>query len=404
MGRRKGSVNKVTKLPRGVSFFSDGRLKPFSVKHKKIREFFATAEQAVARKRELVEMEKSQGAVALEYDRATHAEIVKAKEIVPESVGIDELARFWARHHPAGESPTIDVAVDQFINTKRLTNGSAEETTTDSRHVQDLKNRLRAFSLSFEEQIVSEVSSEAISQWLLSLGKAPRTIANYRTALQNFFNFAVRKQWCGISPMDRVSLQDLPRVQRSAKHALTVEQANRLLELIEKLAPQYLPHFALRLFLGFRTSEAARFRWDWIQPDEGRVYIPARATKTRDAWSIDDVPPRFWEIVKKPKSAGHRIIQVPAPYVRIWQGCNAVKGLRTAQVGLKATIVKEIGLDSWPHNTTRDTFCTLHISAYRDPQRTALILKHRNSQTLWQSYLDTLVNQAYAKAFFEKID
>jgi hypothetical protein len=43
------------------------------------------------------------------------------------------------------------------------------------------------------------------------------------------------------------------------------------------------------------------------------------------------------------------------------------------------------------------------MSAYRSAERTALVLKHRNSQTLWQSYLGTLVPQAEALEFFEAL-
>ena len=316
--------------------------------------------------------------------------------MLPSGVSLDEVARFWVQHHPCGDSPMVAQAVDVFIDAKRLS-GGLNESDTDSPHVHDLKIRLKPFVLSFGDQPVNEVSTSAIYDWLLSLEKSPRSLKNHRMALLNFFNFVVRKEWCSVSPMDRLSVQDMPRVRQSEKHALSVDQANRVLELIEELSSVYLPHFALRLLLGFRTSEARRFRWEWIQPEQGRVYIPAGATKTGDAWSIDDVPPRFWKIVKKPVNTG----QVPSPYVRIWKGCKAIAGQRSAKVGLKAMILKELDLVNWPHNATRDTFCTLHISAYRDPQRTALILKHRNSQTLWQSYLGTLVPQAEAKAFFE---
>lgn len=400
MGRRKGSVNKVdiTSLPKGVSFFADGRARPFSVFHKgNKREFFATAEEAVARKKELVATERIHGSAALEYDRKTHVEVLQVREILPPGVSIVDCARFWVKHHPSGSSPMVATAVKMFIESKRKSS-ITDDDDCDNRHIRDIKSRLGAFALAFGDQLVSEVSADAALSWLLSLDKGPRTVMNYRNHLQNFFNFAVRKQWCGVSPMNFVSVQDLPRVGSSDKHPLAVDQANDLLEFIKNEAPVYLAHFALRIFLGFRTSEARRFRWEWIQPEQGRVYIPDFATKTGDAWSIDDIPPRFWDFVKKPTETG----LVPAPYVRIWQGCKEVKGIRSAQVGLKHRILKRIGLMSWPSNATRDTFCTLHISAYRDPQRTALVLKHRNSQTLWQSYLGALVPRAKAIDFFEK--
>ena len=77
MGRRKGSVNKVDleQLPRGVTKYQDGRAKPFLVRHRTMKpETFATAEQAVARKNELIELERTQGTAAIEYSREIHAD------------------------------------------------------------------------------------------------------------------------------------------------------------------------------------------------------------------------------------------------------------------------------------------------------------------------------------------
>ena len=127
MGRRRGSVNKVDleDLPRGVSFLRDGRARPFVVRHRMLpREAFASAEAAVARKLELVRLEKMEGSAALEYDRATHAEVIEAKRILPVGVSLRAAAEFWTAHHPSGNSPSVAVAVDVFIEAKRLAAGT----------------------------------------------------------------------------------------------------------------------------------------------------------------------------------------------------------------------------------------------------------------------------------------
>ena len=62
MGRRKGSLNKVTleSLPKGVTFLKDGRSNAFRVRHRKqSAECFATADEAVARKNELIALESA---------------------------------------------------------------------------------------------------------------------------------------------------------------------------------------------------------------------------------------------------------------------------------------------------------------------------------------------------------
>jgi hypothetical protein len=397
MGRRVGQVNKVVTLPRGVSKISDGRERPFCVRHRDLkREFFATAEDAASRKAELVKLEKSEGRAAIEYSRQDHALLVAARDILPAGVSVLDAAKFWVLHHPSAVSRSVSDAVAEFLVAKRAAAG-IEESTAVSRHIGDLQNRCGPFVLAFGERAVVEVTGNDVLAWLQGLRLAPRTVANYRNAIQTFFNFAVRRDWLLVSPLNKVAASDLPAVRGGAKHPLTVAQAEATLALFSEKWPKYRVHFALRFFLGFRTAEVRRFRWEWIQREQGRVIIPGwfydgesarQGSKTGDNWAIDDVPPRFWaalDAVGNLPASG----AVPAPYQRLWD------------FKMMPVWRAEVGLSEWPHNSTRDTFCTLHMSAYRDDQRTALILKHSNTQQLRRSYLATLVPQAEALPFFE---
>ena len=181
--------------------------------------------------------------------------------------------------------------------------------------------------------------------------------------LANFFNYATRRKWVAVSPLARVVQKDLPTIRRSKKYPFTVEQANQLLEFISEKVPHFLIHFALRLFIGVRTAESKRFQWEWIQRGQNRILIPGwflqendeieQGVKTGDDWSIDDVAPRFWAIYDaEPRpNNGH----VPTPSKRQWRR-------------LKEVILQKLDLKKWPHNATRNTFCTLHMSAYRSAE------------------------------------
>jgi len=416
MGRRKGSVNKVdvANLPRGVTYLRDGRARPWMVRHRSLpAETFATPEGAVARKMELIALERTQGIEALTYSREIHADVISAREVLPEGVSHLRAAEFWRAHHAAVELPLAQ-AVNQFVDLRRSQSIRPGGWT---RHTKDLKSRLGRFALAFAERPMPDITGESILQWLAGLtddhtgaALSARSVANYRSALENFFNFAARRKWVAASPMTGVIQEDLPTVRRSKKHPLTVCQARQLLEVIAREAPRYLMHFALRLYLGIRTEESQRFRWEWIQREQGRIIMPGwflredgatidQGSKTGDDWSISDVAPAFWGIydaTPRPTSG-----DVPAPANNIWHGYARPQGNRQPIPSLKRLVMHEIGLETWPHNATRDTFCTLHISAYGSPERTALVLKHRNSQTLWQSYLGQLVPEAEAVAFFE---
>jgi hypothetical protein len=426
MGRRPGSVNQVdiANLPRGVSFLKDGRARPFIVRHRDLKkEAFATPELAVARKNELIELEKSHGSAALTYSREVHADVTAARLVLPIGVSHLQAAEFWLTHH-ASVIVSLDMAIKQFIELRRSQSIRPDGWT---RHVKDLKGRLRRFELAFEGRELAEITGESILLWLSLLtdddsgGRlAARSVANYRIALENFFNFAVRRKFVPASPMGGAIAEDLPTVRRSKKHPLTIDQANGLMSAIEELSPVDGLHFALRLFVGIRTEESQRFQLDWIQRDQVRILIPGwffretgdaegrdlrieQGSKTGDDWAIDDVSPRFWRIYDAwilGIGAG-RTGTVPRPTNNRWHGYAKPQGNRKPIPSLKKAVMKRLELASWPHNACRDTFCTLHMSAYRSAERTALVLKHRNSQTLWQSYLGTLVPQAEAVVFFE---
>lgn len=403
MGRRAGSVNKVDidNLPRGVSMFRDGRAKPFLVRHRKLpTESFASAEAAVARKAELIQLEKNHGHEALSYDRATHADATAALNELPAGISLLDAARFWTKHH-SGEDISCAEAISRFVDNKRAQ--SNRPTGKMTPHVHDLNTRLRRFSLAFGEQQLTEITSEPILHWLLELDQSPRSIKNICTALNNFFNYAARRRWITRSPMIDVTNDDLPKVRTSLKNPFSPDQAAIVMDVVRDVAPRCLLHFALRLWIGFRTQEAHRFRYEWILPDQKAVHIPGwfytddgsieQGAKTGDAWMIDDVSPAFWRLYREhlatqsidPKNAKG---QIPAPYYELW-------------IKLRSAILTELELSKWPDNACRDTFCTLHMSAYRSAERTALILKHTNAQTLWRSYLGTLINQDTARVFFE---
>ena len=412
MGRRAGSVNKVDieNLPRGVTFLKDGRARPWMVRHRNMKaETFATPEAAVQRKKELIGLEKNHGSAAIEYSREIHADAKQALDVLPDGVSCLDAARFYVLHHSTVEM-RVDEAAEAFIEFKRQKSVKPEGWTP---HTRNLKFRLKPFSDSFENELMSNLTADSVYKWLLSLKNrkgeplSPRSIANYRINIGGFFNYAVRRNWITKSPMDDISTDDLPTVRGSRKNPLSVAQANTLLEAVSEIKPQYLIHFALRLFAGMRSAETNRFMWEWINRDEKTIKIPGyvysdddsidQGSKTGDDWLIQDVPSRFWkfyDLEKRPTTG-----QVPKPYKAAWGGWKRKDGTRAP--GLRDHIVNAMRLKKWPENTTRDTFCTLHISAYRDPKRTALVLKHTNSQTLWRSYLGTLVDQKAAVKFFE---
>ena len=47
------------------------------------------------------------------------------------------------------------------------------------------------------------------------------------------------------------------------------------MRFIEQSYPTLVPHYALRLFAGLRTSEARKMRWEWIDFEKRTILVPA---------------------------------------------------------------------------------------------------------------------------------
>lgn len=280
-------------------------------------------------------------------------------------------------------------AVEMFLEAKAK-HGLAE------RSLRDLRSRLGLVSASFRGVRLVEVSGGQLFDWLGSLrgrdGVSPasaRSVLNYRRALGAFFAWALRRGWVRRDPMAGLSDADLPRVRRPEKGILSPAEGEFLLRLVRSRWPEFLPGFLVRYFLGVRTAEAGRFRFEWVRSGDRRVVVPGwvggeRVVKTGDSWVLDDVEPAFWRWWEAGKFARQGVF-------RPLYGSMAARIARAFCEGAGR---------AWPGNALRHSVATYHLSLHRDPGRTALLLRHRSQAQLWQSYLAGLVPAEEARLWF----
>lgn len=183
----------------------------------------------------------------------------------------------------------------------------------------------------------------------------------------------------------------MPDARPGAKHPLRLWQVSALLALIEGNYPRFALWAVLQLFAGVRAGEALRFRGEWILAEARAVRIPGwgldgkAGSKTRDDWALLDLPVGFWRWVEAhPAGPG----PLAAPSRRRWRAI--ARELRSQGI-----------IDRWESNAMRDSFATYHFSAYKDPLKTAALLKHRDSQMLYRSYLGCIRPQWEGLAYFQ---
>lgn len=372
------------------------REKPFlwrqTIRGEKISMSFATLEAAKAAKSSKLAQIKRYGDLAVQFSESDWRELSAARELLPEGVSIVDAARYYAERNGKVGGSTVSDSVDRFLEHQQ-SRGNGRK------HFKNLKSRLLYLVAEYGDLPVGDVTQEMVAGLLKQISERwkPRTVLNYRSDWHNFFSYLVDLNEVPANPVSSITKRHLPKVKSvSRRNPLELWQVVEIMALCCKKHPKLAYWMALQFFVGFRESEASRFRHEWVQPEMRRIVIPGwyydggeerQGTKTEDDWVIDKVPENFWYWhAKYGKPEG----RVKSP--RSWFDWHHT---------IRRSIVKAGIVDTWPHNAKRDSFCTYHISAFRNPQQTALILKHRNVNTLWQSYMGSLRTEVEGRAYFQ---
>ncbi|MGO8871241.1 MAG: tyrosine recombinase XerC [Acidimicrobiales bacterium] len=135
-------------------------------------------------------------------------------------------------------------------------------------------------------------------------GKSPNTIRLVRSVLRRSLGHAVRQ---GVLVRNVVTLTDGPRIPRGTGRALTVEEAQKLLEACRD--KRYEVGFVLLVETGMRLGELLGLRWDDVDLEAGQLNI--RQTLSTLAGKI---------VLDEPKTASSK-----RPYELSVQAVEALK-------------------------------------------------------------------------------
>ena len=361
------------------------------IEGEKINEWFETLNEAKKAKKGRNAKLKRYGSRANDFTEKDWIELKLARAKLPDGATLIQAVEYYAKRHPGGVYLTIPQAVKVYMDHQGSRRNSA-------RHFQNCQSHLNKLISYIDEVLVKDVTRKQVWNALKEMGEVigARSVLNHRATWAAFFKHLVKTENIESSPMVSIEADLLPVDNVvSTPNPLEVDQVAAIMKLYETDAPQYCYWLALQFFVGFRTGEADRFRPEWVQERFKTIVTPGwfkedgevkGGTKTRDNWMIDKVPENFWAWhTKYGKPSG----QVEGP------GNNYQLTKKISKPIVAAGICKE-----WPHNAKRDSFCTYHLSTHRDAKMTSLILKHRGTDMLWNSYMGTLRTEEEGKAYF----
>jgi integrase len=352
-----------------VSFSQGGAYEQRYFKTKKEAKGFASDKKV-----ELLNEGRKHGEWTDEERRA----VIESREVGEElaSKGIKmfsvrEAVSFYAEHlRHLKKSATVDKALNELIDVRQA------EGKSDG-HVRDLQYKLRKFTEHFTGRLVASFTTTEIAAWLLGLKCQPQTRLNYKRLLHNLFAFSVGR---GYAPSNPVA--GALKIKVPAKGEIGILKVIEATKLLAVCPPEILPAVAIGLFAGLRREEIARLDWQEVNLDRGFIEVKA----------------------SKAKTAQRRIVEM-SRNLRTWLRPHlALDGaVRPSEAIFRERLSeasKTAGIAQWPHNALRHSFASFHLAMHEDAAKTALMLGHTESTTLFKHYRE-LVRREDAVKFWK---
>lgn len=230
------------------------------------------------------------------------------------------------------------------------------------------------------------VSENKLLDYLMGRGM-PKTVIEYYSQIKRFYDFAKRRKFITAAPTDNITTQDLPAIKRSKIFVWTIPELRLFFRFLKECKPRFLNWFAIACFAGIRRAEINRLKPEYIDLKRKTILLPYDITKTGDSWLMEDLPENLWAWLDAYGTKIEKLTDATfSRLVAAWEEWTEKNGG---------------GKIKWQHNICRHSFCTYHLSLWRNPAKTSLLLKHREPNTMWQHYLAGLVDKKTAKEYFE---
>ena len=251
----------------------------------------------------------------------------------------DATDHFIAFLEASAKSGTVADIVAELLKAKETDGASA-------RHLRDLRDRLNRFTADMGEQNAATVTTAQIDDWLRGLKLSAQSRNNYRTVINNLFNFAVSRGYATTNPAERTAKA---KVVRGAPEILTCAQTVALLNACKA---DTLPFVAISMFAGLRAAEMERL--DWAEVDLAGGHIEVKSAKS--------------------KTGSRRLIPISKNLAAWIQPLARLSG-PVAPLALRDRLdaAKErAGFEKWPANAMRHSYASYRLADCHDAARVSL--------------------------------
>ena len=266
----------------------------------------------------------------------------------------DAAAFFIAQHMGSREPRSVNDLFAEYKEAKRKAN-------CREWHLRTIAYRIGKFTEAFGQWEVAEINADQVGRWLdeyqSNRGKAlgPVSRNNFLAYLSAFFNFAVKKGYAAINPVEKI---DRVHVDRPEIAILTPDDVRRLLFAARDHVPDLVPYLAIAVFAGVRPTELQRLTWEAVNFDLHYIHIGGGISKVRNERYVDmeDCLIKWLEPYRQP--TGPVVSSDTYTFNRLF---NMVR----REAGLK---------DTWSPDSMRHTFASYHAARYERKDKTAMMM------------------------------
>jgi integrase len=258
------------------------------------------------------------------------------------------------------------------------------------RHDRTLRETLNKLESHFGRQIVSEIRTDEVREWLLTLPLAAKTRNKHRGYTSQVFNLAVEFGYTAINPVAKIKKF---RERASEENGdITVLSAEDTEQLFRVADAEVIPFLTLSFFCGIRTATLERLDWSDIKYAEKRVIVPRYAGKNDLRYRVtlsDNALAWLKPFVRESGS-----LLVPATATNRF---SKEKG-KPSDVATRRRINKaaeKAGI-TLPDNAGRKTFISMHVAHYESIEKTALEADN-SVEIIKRDYLDIVTREDAAK-------
>jgi integrase len=253
------------------------------------REFWETEAEALASAEQIARQKNNEATLSFaELAPAQRRDAVEALALLDGTgATLLDAARTYIqeleRERRLRDVPTVEEAVNAYINAKRLEEAQEEITRLTLR---EIESKMRIVKAAFADRKIDELDEATIRGWVRTLPHRPQGRKNILTKTVQFLNYAKREgKWITSNPAEGIVVN----VKRGDVAILSVPEVERLLKAALQSGYQesVTPYLAVQLFGGLRPFEALRLRWEQIHFETEQIEVRAETSKTKESRYVE---------------------------------------------------------------------------------------------------------------------